>query len=873
MKKIVPFLFILIFISNPCKLFSQNSELLTTEELENYRKQVSNLVKYLEGTLNFLGDPEQVNIEKEIIINESFLKIFKDDKVQVEDDLDENREVPLHKDVQAYLKDVIFFYRQAKFEFEIADISHFAKEDNFHYFRVSFNRMLEGITITGDSVQSRKARFMEVNLDISSNDLKIASIYTTKLNEKEEARQWWINLSLEWKKIFGQGVMITDSIELADVSYFTDSLVITFNEQIQDLSLVDTTLNYDIELPDERQTLSNTISSYDTVYMDTKTVYSKLSGILKQSKLDISDNEQIRKLDPVSELSELKELNCSNTLISSLFPIRNLNRLEILDFSDTPVDDLSPLNYSTTLKELNCSFTLISDLSSISGLVNLESLECNGIKITDLAFTENMQKLKTLDCSDTRIIELSPLKHLGALESFDISETKITNLDSIVYAGTLKYLNCENSSITSIEPLGKLENLEVLRISNTEINNLISLNEAENLRKIYCDNSGIAQNDAIQFMRDNPGCLVIFESEELLSGWKELESEWKEILMELGNISENPTKEELHSLLKIEELDISGNRNITYLNPVRKLYYLSSLNISSVNVEDYSPVGEAIMLKWLDISNTNLESVDFLSNLSRLQELRIENTSVSSLETLQGLKNLKYIYADNSKINDNSAFKFRQENPDCIVIYKTGELEKWWNNLPDAWKEYFSDIYTLETPPSKENLHQLLFIDSLQISDRKQINDLSSVTMLRGLKSISFTGTQINNLQPLSRLQNLKAIICNQNPVSDLTSLSGLNTLTHVNIENTPVSDLRPLANLNRLKEINFSGTQVSNLKPLSNLVKLEVVKLNNTAIKNIKFLQNLPDLKTLECYNTRISAKNVDKFKTAKPGCEVVYY
>lgn len=873
MKKIVPFLFILIFISNPCKLFSQNSELLTTEELENYRKQVSNLVKYLEGTLNFLGDPEQVNIEKEIIINESFLKIFKDDKVQIEDDLDENREVPIHKDVQAYLKDVIFFYRQAKFKFEIADISHFAKEDNFHYFRVSFNRMLEGITITGDSVQSRKARFMEVNLDISSNDLKIASIYTTKLNEKEEARQWWINLSLEWKKIFGEEVMITDSLELADITYFTDSLIITFNEQNQDLTLVDTTLNYDIELPDERQTLSNTISSYDTVFMDTKTVYTKLSGILKQSKLDISGNEQIRKLDPVSELSELKELNCSNTLISSLFPIRNINRLEVLDFSDTPVDDLSPLNYSTTLKELNCSFTLISDLSPISGLVNLESLECNGIKITDLVFTGNMQKLKTLDCSDTRIIDLSPLKHLSALESFDISETKITNLDSILYAGTIKYLNCESSSITSIEPLGKLANLEVLRISNTEVNSLSSLDKAENLKKVYCDNTGIAKDETIQFMRGNPGCLVIFESEELLSGWEELDNEWKKILMDLGNFGENPTREELHSLLKIEELNLSGNDSISYLNPVRKLYNMNSLNLSFVNVEDYSPVGEAIELKWLDMSNTNLESVDFLSNLSRLQELRIENTSVSSLETLQGLKNLKYIYADSSKINDNSAFKFRQENPDCIVIYKTGELEKWWNDLPKEWNEYFTETYSLESPPSKENLHQILFVDSLVITDKRAINDLTPITELKGLISISFTGTQINNLQPLSRLQNLKVIKCNQNPVSDLTPLSGLSSLTSIDIENTPVSDLGPFENFKKLMDINFSGTQVSNMKPLANLTNLEVVKLNNTLIKNLKHLQKLPNLKTVECYNTRISSKTVGKFRAVRPYCEVVYY
>ena len=459
-------------VFSPLCSTSQEKSALSGEDIENYKKQVSNLVKYLEETLNFLGDPNAVAKEKEIVIYESYLKIFKDDKVQIEDDLDEKREVPLRKDVQAYLKDIEFFFHSVKFEFLIADITHYVTEENVHFFRVSFNRNLSGITIEGDTVQNRKARFMEVNLDIATNDLKIASIYTTKINEKEENRQWWISLPVEWKKIFGEDIFIHDTIQLSDISYFADSLVITYGDKIREVTVSDSSLDYELELPEERQSISNSFASYDTIYMDTEIISSKLAGILRKQEINISDNENIRYLNPLSELTELTILNCSNTLASDLFPIRNLNHLEVLDCSQTPVEELSPLLYTTTLKELNCSYTLIADMTPISGLSNLEILECEGIKITDLDFALGLKNLKTLNCGKTRIHSVSQLKELTSLKHLDISGTNITDLSPLDSLENLLYLNCENSAITSLESVNKIQNLQVLRISNTEVSSL-----------------------------------------------------------------------------------------------------------------------------------------------------------------------------------------------------------------------------------------------------------------------------------------------------------------------------------------------------------------------------------------------------------------
>ena len=858
-----------MFIFENFDLHAQGS--LTNPEIDNYKEQVTILVKYLEGTLNFLGDPQSVSKEKEIIINESYLKIFENDKVQVEDDLDENREVPLHKDVQAYLKDIEFFFISVKFEFAVAEIEHFVNGEEQHYFKVSFNRTLKGITINGDTVESKKMRFMEINLNIADNDLKIASIYTTKPNVKEEIKNWWNNLTYEWREIFGENIFINDSIRLADIASISDSLIIT--AQNLNTTETDTLLNYNIELPEERQASANIFSSYDTIYIDTKIIFTKLNGILKQQKIDISGNEKIRILEPLSKLTELREINCSKSLINDLSPLRNLNHIETLNCSEAPIDDLSPIQYSTSIKNLNCSYTLLDNLSSISGLINIKKLSCSGIRITDLSFAANFINLESLDCSSTRIHDLESIKDLTTLESLNISDTKIMDLNPVDSLTKLRYLNCENSSVVSLEPLKNLSNLEVLRISHTEINSLQPLNDIESLQKIYCDDTEISKEEAIQFMRSHTGCLVIFESEELLNGWNEMEQAWIDIAKNYAEISDDPTKEELHALIKIEKMDLSGNKNITTLNPVRRLYNLKTLNISGVQVTDFTPVEDVIELEELDISNTSVKNLDFLSNLKQLQELNIENTAVESLEPIENLKNLNIIYADNSGINNSEAFKLREFNPGCIIIYKTEELESWWQNLSGAWKDFFSGQFKMDSPPTKEQLHKILLLDSLSVIDNNQINDLSPLSMLQGLKTLHFSGTQVNDLQPLVQLRGLQSIQCSQNPVSDISPLTSLLKLNYLDIENTPVSDLKPISNLNYLKTLNCSGTQIKSLKYLANLTNLRTIELNNTAIKSLKPLLNLPELKTLRCYNTRISSKNIDKFKNAKPQCEVVYY
>jgi Leucine-rich repeat (LRR) protein len=397
------------------------------------------------------------------------------------------------------------------------------------------------------------------------------------------------------------------------------------------------------------------------------------------------------------------------------------------------------------------------------------------------------------------------------------------------------------------------------------------------LKRIYWDgdealSTGQKKTAAISFMKENPGILVIFESDELIKGWNRLEAPWKDKLKELSGLGDDPTKEELHGLLKIEEMDME-NSGITTLNPVRQLYNLRSLNISGVKVDDYSQLGDALELEKLNISGTSLKDLEVLKSIDKLEILHIENTEVTSLSPLEGKIHLKFIYADGSSITDQEAFKFTTNTPDCVVIFKSEEMVQWWNDLPDAWEDYFSASFKLSSPPGTEQLHGILFLNRLEITDRNGIKSLDPIKIMQGLKTLRLKSLPLSEIKALSSLVNLEQLECTQMPLSDLTPISGLKKITELNINNTTVSDLESIGGLDNIRKLKISGTQVKSLKPIASFVNLEAIELNNTPVKSIKQLLPFARLKSVECYNTKISEKTIESFKEDKPACNVVYY
>ena len=102
------------------------------QETDPKIEEVQSLVDFYEYMLNTVGAEKTPVRDKEVIITESFKKIFENENVQIEDDLIPDRKVITNKNVSAYLRDVDFFFKDITFDF---------KENILQIFTIPFRRL------------------------------------------------------------------------------------------------------------------------------------------------------------------------------------------------------------------------------------------------------------------------------------------------------------------------------------------------------------------------------------------------------------------------------------------------------------------------------------------------------------------------------------------------------------------------------------------------------------------------------------------------------------------------------------------------------------------------------------------------------------
>lgn len=801
-----------------CPYLSAQSQLgaleLSPEQIEEYKAEAGQLVSFLEYMMNVLGDGSTTTQQKETVINQSYLKAFRDEDVQIEDDLDEDRSVVTNKNVQAYLKDIDFFFRDAKFELLVNDISYYVAEGGRVFFRVTVNRNLQGVTVGGDTVNASQVRYVEVNLNKSDKDLKIASVYTTKLSEREELANWWTEVPETWR------------------TYFKERLG---------------------------------AQQYDSAD------YRMLREIVRFTEVDVSDQSSLWDLTPLAKLVDLKYLNISGTRVTDLVPLRNLTKLEVLNCSRTNVVDLEPLKYATSMRELICEETKVSNLSILANFPRLEKLFCSGSPVRKL---ENIAGLKDLRCANTPIASLAPLTKVASLVSLDCSQTSVADLQPLAQAAKLSLLNIEATAVKDLSPLQGLASLQVLICNSTPIGELDALSGLATLEKVYCDNTAITQAEANRFMVANPQTLVVFESGQLQSWWEGLKPAWQDIFTKHMKVEGGSlTKETLAQVANLTNIDISGNTSIFDLSPLTKLVNLQTLKAANTHVNSLEPLSELINLQHLDCSYTNIDELTALRNARNLRVLNLDHTAVSSLDALYDLSGIQRLSCEQTPIPEDSIRAFIQDHQETIVIYKTSKLNLWWNALPTSWKNLLREQVTIGDIPNREQLHEIAFLKTLTIEENSNITSLEPLQEFVRLTELAFSNTQISTLEPLRQLKTLRALICSRSPIRNIEPLSDLLDLAYLDFQNTPVEDLKPLRNSIELETIKCSGTQVDNLKYLSALINLKQLECFNTDVKKLKPLKGLYQLEELRCYNTRISERRIRKFKSWHPDCKVVYY
>ena len=807
-----------------------HAQKLSKDEIAKYESEINSMISYLEETMNFIGDSTSSALEKEIVFTESWSKIFTDDKVQIEDDLDVNRKTPINTDVQAYLKDIDFFFKWANFKLDLQSIANSTRDDGSIFFKATLTRHLTGKTVTEEAVDNVKNRFIEINLDRQNNSLKIASIYTTKINEKEALRNWWNGLSQNWRTRLGGDVLLEDGSTLAEPSI--DALA-------------------------------------NSADLD-----AKIKLVTQKQRVDISGIREIINLEPLSELSDLTWLDVSETSIEDLSPVRNLNKLKTLRANNTLISDLSALKYNITLQELEVANTTVDDISVLASLRELEKLNLANTQVNRLTQLKSCPQLNTLNLSGTRIANIGVLQDLSLLKSLDISNTAVRDLGPVSNLKDLQSLNISGAAVSNLQALSTMENLRELYCSNTGISDLSPLKGNRRLSKIYCDHSGVHDAEASAFTKENPFTLVIYDTEALKNWWNGLPMYWKALFSKQIRLDSEPTTEQLHQIINLQELDLSGNTFIQNLMPVSRLTNLRSLNIANTEINFLQPIQGLANLESLNIQHTYINDISALQDMSSLKSLNIMNTPVADLSPLANDSKIEVVLADSTTIGRSQVVALKEQQRQVTVVYQTESLKLWWESLDAIWQAIFRNaIATQASTPNALEMQQIVDLRVLEIGTEYPILSIEPLTNLMWLERLTINNQSVSDLKPLSNKEFLVELNVQNNPVSSLSPIERSTLLELLNIENTQIKDLGPLSKMNSLVTLNASGTPVKSLKPLSGLQKLENLFVNNTNVNSISPVENMPSLKQLKVYNTKVKKRAVESLQQKRLDLNIIYY
>jgi Leucine-rich repeat (LRR) protein len=805
-----------IFFLLPLSIHAQAIKGYTKEQVTEFSAKVEDQVRFLEYLLNTVGNAETSPRDKDVIIRESYLKIFRDEKVQVEDDLLLDRKVVTNKDVTAYLKDIEFFYKNIEFKFKIREVKPAQKENGEVFFLASLDRTISATAISGEKITNTKPRFVEVNLDDKSQELKIVSVYTTKVSRDEELTAWWESLDFAWKSYFQTRFDLSES----------DSITLDWY--------------------------------YRFVSIDS---------------LNISGNTEIKTLGPLSELRDLKVITISNTGIEDLGPISNVTFLESLDISNTPTSDIQFIKYSDRLKHLDISNTNIEDIAQLLNLKSLVSLKVQKTPILSFAVLNEFKNLIQLDLTESGFNNVENINSLRNLESLNLSRNYMINFSELKGLTSLKYLDLSQTNLQDLAPLAGLESLELLDITGTPVADLSPLEPLINLKKVSADETQLSTTAADIFIRKNPEVLLIHHVKDLESWWARLSPEWKAVLKRNNPriTDENPGIETLTQTITLSKLNLDSAQ-IDNLNPITRFVNLSELDFSNNPVEDLLPLSEVKTLVRLKGKNTKVADVTILKENELLQSIDLEFSPITSIAGLTNLPKLTYLNVNGANFDHSVMPEVLIQRPDLNVIFRTEALQTWWTELNPNWKDVFRKQFSLKEDPSTEELHSLAARSEL-VFQSVNVPDLTALSVFSNLRSLEIFDAPISSVAPLSAMTLLTKLRLSQVPVTDFLPLSGLALLENLDLSNTGIEDLTAISNLSNLKKLNISGTNLKTLKGLEPLLALEDLDVASTNLRNLKPIDGLPNLKKLSCFNTNLTSRAVDSFKASHPDCEVRFY
>lgn len=290
-------------------------------------------------------------------------------------------------------------------------------------------------------------------------------------------------------ELFSGGIANIGEIDLSDAVFSNDIMDMSFISAVEEATGIQWSKNHNgyVPLTEENLNLIKGINQLD-ISKKGLTDLSYLKYFTGLNVLDCSYNEPSEL--PLTELTELAELNVSNCKLKSL-DLSSLTKLNVLDCSDNKLESLV-LSNNSGLTSLTCFNNYwIGNSLELNHLNNLVYLKCGSTGLTALDLT-GLEKLEYLDCQNNHITELN-VKYLSELSTLVCNGTALTSLN-VSGLTKLTELRCgDNENLSDLEMIG-VSDLRTLEISYTNLGN-IDITQFAGLEELYCANTKIESLD------------------------------------------------------------------------------------------------------------------------------------------------------------------------------------------------------------------------------------------------------------------------------------------------------------------------------------------------------------------------------------------
>lgn len=299
-------------------------------------------------------------------------------------------------------------------------------------------------------------------------------------------------------------------------------------------------------------------------------------------------------------------------------------------------------------------YTTLADLQKCT---SLKTVHLVGDRTpSDISALSSLQSVTELYLVEFGIDSFD-LEHIGKmtwLETLDLSDNSIASIAELGDLGKLRYLNLSLNSVQDIAALGHLTALEKLNLSQ---------NTVQDIRPL----GALSRLDTLLLPGNN---LSLLNGAESLGSLRVLDVSGNRILCELEPLKTLTKLEEVYAghcaleklpdmsvMSALRVLDVSYNGistddEVRGLEGLAGVKSLTSINISNNTITNITPLGFCLALTTVEASHNGITSVAPLKDLPNLNLVRIEHNKLTSLAPLRTCPVLKEVYAFGNSLTD-----------------------------------------------------------------------------------------------------------------------------------------------------------------------------------------------------------------------------